>query len=221
MSPDEPHAPRPGAEALAEPLRSRWSPSVFDPAHEVTREEIEVLLRAAQWAPSAGNSQPWRYVVAPRGGPAHDLLVPTLSRGNSGWVPRASLVLLAGVQVAADPDDPHGADGRAPASLDHARHDLGQASAHLTLQARAMGLHAHQFAGFDREAAAVALGVPSYVELMTGIAIGIARAESGDRALAEDDDLIVSDRAREHRARVRRPLAEIAFGRRWGEPWTT
>lgn len=218
MSADEQHAPRPEAESLAEPLRSRWSPSVFDPHHELSSADIEVLLRAAQWAPSAGNSQPWRYLVAPRGSAAHDLLVPTLTRGNAGWVPRASLVLLAGVQVAADPE---GRDGSGPKSVDHARHDLGQASAHITLQARAMGLHTHQFAGFDRQAAASVLGVPSYVELMTGIAIGVPLAESADEGLAAGDGLIGSDRARERRGRERRPLAQIAFGGRWGEPWTS
>mgnify|MGYP003915230383 CR=1 FL=1 len=221
MPADEQHAPRPGAEALAEPLRSRWSPSVFDPHHDLSSADVEVLLRAAQWAPSAGNSQPWRYLVAPRGSAAHDLLVPTLSRGNAGWVPRASLVLLAGVQVAPDPHDPDGPYGSAPKSVDHARHDLGQASAHITLQARAMGLHTHQFAGFDRPAACAALGVPSYVELMTGIAVGVPLAESADEGLAAGDDLIESDRARERRGRERRLLGEIAFCGRWGEPWTT
>jgi len=37
-----------------------------------------------------------------------------------------------------------------------ALHDAGQAAAHLTFQARAMGLHAHQFAGFDHDALAEA-----------------------------------------------------------------
>ena len=202
------HAPMPEAEVLAEPLRSRWSPSVFDTEHTLAGADIETLLRAAQWAPSAGNSQPWGYVVAPRGSAAHTALLPHLSRGNATWVPRASLVLVAGTQVAADPD------GNGPKSGDYARHDLGQASAHVTLQARSMGLHAHQFAGFDHDAAAESLGVPGHVVLMTGIAIGVHVRPTGD---AED---LGGDREREQRARVRRPLSEIAFGSRWGEAWT-
>ena len=30
---------------------------------EVTDEEIEYILEAARWAPSAGNAQPWRFIV--------------------------------------------------------------------------------------------------------------------------------------------------------------
>lgn len=180
----------PGADDLAEPLRSRWSPSVFDAAHEVTTEQAALLLTAARWAPSAGNSQPARFVVAPRGSAAHAALLPHLSRGNAGWVPRASLVLVAGCEVV-DVKDP-----------DTARYDLGQAVAHLTLQAVAMGLHAHQFAGFDKPAAAAALGVPDHVRLMTGVAIGLR----GDPAEVPE-----RDRERESRPRTRRPLDEIAF----------
>jgi nitroreductase len=30
---------------------------------EVTDEEIEYILEAARWAPSAGNAQPWRFII--------------------------------------------------------------------------------------------------------------------------------------------------------------
>jgi hypothetical protein len=40
------------------------SPTRFDPAHEICQDEIEVLLQAARWAPLAGNSQPWAFIVA-------------------------------------------------------------------------------------------------------------------------------------------------------------
>lgn len=201
----------PDAVSLAEPLRSRWSPSVFDPDHTLSSTEIETLLRAAQWSPSAGNGQPWAYVVAPRGSAAHDVLLPHLSRGNSGWVPRASLVLLAATQVAPDPD------GNGPKNGDYARYDLGQASAHVTLQARSMGLHAHQFAGFDQGAVSAELGVPEHYALMVGIAVGVHLASADDD---ESRSISPADREREQRPRERKPLEQIAFGSRWGEAWT-
>ncbi|WP_205473083.1 nitroreductase family protein [Nocardioides sp. SYSU D00038] len=197
-------APMPGAEVLAEPLRSRWSPSVFDPAHVVGREQVVALIRAAQWAPSCGNAQPWHLVVAERGDATHDLLVARLSRGNAGWVPRASLVLVVGAQVA--PDD-RGEGGTKPA---HAEYDAGQAAAHVTLQARAMGLHAHQFAGFDRTGLAADLGAPPWVRLLAGIAVGVP----GDL-----DDVPERDREREHRVRRRRPAEQWVHAGSWGTPW--
>jgi nitroreductase len=192
-----------GQERLEEPMRSRWSPSVFDPTHVLSRDEVERLLEAARWAPSCGNAQPAHFVVAERGSASHAVLVRHLRRGNAGWVPRASVVFVVGAQVAPDED---GEGGYKPA---HADYDTGQAAAHLTLQARAMGLHAHQFAGFDREACAADLGVPPHVRLLAGIAVGVR----GDAALDPEQA------EREHKVRRRRPLEQTAYGARWGEPW--
>lgn len=195
-------APQPTAESLAEPMRSRWSASVYDDRHRLTDAEIETLLRAAQWAPSAGNSQPWMFFVCVPGTPNHDRLVATLSRGNSGWVPRASVVLLSAAHVRTG-DEPD-----APAYSDYALHDVGQASAHLSLQAQAMGLHAHQFAGFDHDALAEALGVPATHQLLAGIAIGV---------LGDPADVDERTSGRDHRERVRKPLSEWVFTGRFGE----
>jgi len=175
---------------------------VYDDAHRLDPSEIETLLRAAQWAPSAGNSQPWLFFVCVPGTANHDRLVATLSRGNSGWVPRASVVFVTAAHVRT------GEEADAPAYSDHALHDVGQAAAHLTLQARAMGLHAHQFAGFDHDALAEALDLPPTHQLLTGIAVGVP----GDPA-----DVDERTAARDHRDRLRRPLSQWAFGGRFGE----
>jgi nitroreductase len=37
-------------------LSARFSPTSFDSAHELTADEVDDLLEAARWAPSAGNS---------------------------------------------------------------------------------------------------------------------------------------------------------------------
>lgn len=187
---------------IAEPLRSRWSPSVFDASHVLSDAEVTRLLEAAQWAPSAGNRQPWRYLVATRGSATHAVLVRHLSRGNSGWVPRASALFVSVVTLGDDGDERK--DSWIPL------HDVGQASAHLTLQAQAMGLHAHQFAGFDAAAVATELGVPDDARVVAGIAVGVR----GNPAEVPERDA-----EREQRVRDRRPLAETAYGERWGEPW--
>lgn len=201
------HAPMPGAEALAEPMRSRWSPSVFDPEHRLTTEEVTVLLHAAQWAPSHGNLQPWRFLVCERGDAAHGALVPHLSRGNSGWVPRASLVVLVATQVGEDPD--RSPDDKPNDALTNV-YAAGQAAAHLSLQAHAMGLGAHQFKGFDRDAVAEAFAVPPHWQVVAGVAVGVR----GDPAEVPE-----RDREREQRVRSRRPLGEIVHADTWGEPW--
>jgi nitroreductase len=196
------HAPMPTAEGLAEPLRSRWSPSVFDDAFELDDGQVETLLRAAQWAPSWGNTQPWRFFVARRGDRTHHVLVEHLSRGNSGWVPRASVVFITATHVEPTADGPGGGP--------HAAYDLGQAAAHLTIQAASMGLHAHQFAGFDRVAVAARLGVPEQYAVLSGIAVG---------RRGRPDEVDERVRGKEDRVRRRKPLAELVYVDAWGTPW--
>lgn len=187
---------------IAEPLRSRWSPSVFDAAHELTVEQINRLLEAGQWAPSGGNRQPWRFLVLTRGSSAHARFVPHLSRGNSGWVPRASMVIVT-VGLVAD-------EGEEPGDPTYPAYGVGLAAGQIVLQARAMGLHAHQFAGFDQDAVAAEFAVPPHARVMAGIAVG----QRGNPAEVSERDA-----ERELRERHRLPLAEIAFGETWGEPW--
>ena len=55
---------------IEEILSMRWSPRSFDPDAVVTDEQVTSLLEAARWAPSANNSQPWRFAVARRGSAA-------------------------------------------------------------------------------------------------------------------------------------------------------
>ena len=207
------HAPTPETTDLTEPLRSRWSPSIFDDRHELDDDQVELLLHAAQWAPSSGNSQPWSFLVLRRGSAGHQTLVSHLSRGNAGWVPRASVVILAATQIAVDPAlEPPREGERPPKPVNpaYSYYDLGQSAAHLTLQAHAMDLFAHQFAGFDREATAKDLGVPDHFAIPAGIALG----RRGD-----PQDVDERDRDREQRPRERRRLTDVAHLDRWDGAW--
>jgi nitroreductase len=85
-------------------LAERWSPRSFDTAAELTDRQLCALLEAARWAPSAGNSQPWRFLVARRGTAEFGRLFGTLKPGNQAWAGRASALIL----VAAETTDPAG-----------------------------------------------------------------------------------------------------------------
>jgi len=190
--------------ALLALLRERRSTRSYDDTHELADDELRALLDAARWAPSAGNSQPWAFLVARRGDAAHQRLVPLLSRGNQSWAPRASALLFTLHQVASGPEED------ALTYSDYAAYDLGQAVAQLSVQALALGLVVHQFAGFDHERLAAQAEVPRHWQVTTGVALGreLAAEESGDPAARE----------RDRRPRSRKPLAELAFGGRFGDP---
>jgi len=178
-------------------LRDRWSPRVFDPTHVLAEAELRLLLEAARWAPSAGNSQPWAFLVGLRGDPTHTEICRHLSRGNSGWVPRASAVVISVHQHASD------AEADAPSYSDYAMYDVGQAVADLTVQASALGLGVHQFAGFHHEALTAAFEVPAHWKVTTGVAIG----RIGDPSTTDIPERQPSDR---------KPLSEFVFAGRWG-----
>jgi nitroreductase len=71
-------------------LAARWSPTTFDASYELGASEIEALLEAARWAPSAGNSRPWAFIMGQRGDATHTRLVRYLTRSSGAWAPAAS-----------------------------------------------------------------------------------------------------------------------------------
>ena len=186
---------------LSDVLRERRSVRIFDPEHEIADQVLGRLLRAAQWAPSAGNSQPWSFLLARRGDETHDRFVAHLSAGNRPWVPAASLVLITAHQVASGPEED------APAYSDYAMYDLGQAVALLTVEAGLLGLTAHQFAGFDHQSVTEEFGVPAHWQITTAIAIGV----HGDPTTAAP--ALVE---RDQQPRTRKPFSEFVYAGKWG-----
>jgi nitroreductase len=153
-----------GSPLLHPLLAGRWSPASFDASHDVAEDEIEVLLEAARWAPSAGNSQPWAFIVGQRGDVTHQRLVRHLAGSSATWAPAASLLIanLAHRYV----------EGTGWEFSEFSVYDLGQAVAHLTLQAQALGLAARQFRAFDRAGVAAEFAVPGHWEVTTMVAVG-------------------------------------------------
>ena len=145
-------------------LATRSSPATFDPTHEVMPEQIELLLEAARWAPSAGNSQPWAFIVARRGDAAHARLLPQLAGSSARWAGSASmLVVNLAHRYVEDTDWEYS---------EFSLYDLGQAVAHMTIQAQALGLAARQFRAFDRDAITAEFAVPQHWEVTTITAYG-------------------------------------------------
>jgi nitroreductase len=147
-------------------LRQRESVMAYDRHHVLSPDDLRAILEAARWAPSAGNSQPWGFVVGLRGDDTHSAIVHVLSRANQAWAPAAAALILTLHQVATDQD-------HEISYSDYAMFDLGQAVAHITVQARSMGLQVRQFGGFDHAAAAQRFHVPPHWAVTTGLALGL------------------------------------------------
>ena len=181
-------------------LSNRWSPRAFSDA-AVGATEIASLFEAARWSPSSRNEQPWHFIYVTRDQEhAFRRMVSVLSELNQRWARRAPLLILATATLS------FGRDGRLNR---HAFYDVGQAVAHLTVEAESQGLRVHQMGGFDPERARALLGIPEGVEPVVVMAVGYPAP-----AYVLPDDL----RARETAPRNRRSLSESVFNERWGQP---
>lgn len=178
-------------------LAARWSPRSFDPEHVVGDAELAGLVEAARWAPSAGNRQPWRLIVGRRGDDTFAAVAATLTGANRDWAPAASLLVVGLARTS-----------EGARTNTYADYDLGQAIAHLTVQAAASGLAVHQMGGFDASALAAALGLDDEHRPRVVAAVG-------RRAPAEQ--LAEPLRGRELASRTRRDLHDVAWGA-WERP---
>ena len=149
---------------MEQPYQDRWSPLAWDSTHTLDSSATDLLLDAARWSPSAGNSQPWSFVTALRGDPVHTTLLTTLAPSSRRWAPAASLLVVNICHRFVDGTDWDYSE--------FAEYDLGQSVAHMTMQAHVMGLHSRQFRAFDRSAVESALAVPEHWVAMTMTAIG-------------------------------------------------
>ncbi|WP_139415847.1 nitroreductase family protein [Agromyces laixinhei] len=173
-------------------LVDRWSPRAFDPAAVIDPDVLRTVLEAARWAPSANNSQPWRFVVARRGTSAFTAAHDAMAGFNQVWADSAAALVINIAEIADADGNPH----------PWARYDLGQAVAHLTVQAQHEGLHTHQMGGFDAAKLHEVFALAPNLEIVSITTIGVV----GD-ANALPEVL----REREVAPRLRKPLEELVL----------
>lgn len=150
----------------------RWSPRAFD-ASPLPQADLDTLLDAARWAPSAFNYQPWRFLYAHRDGADWARFLGVLVPFNQSWVQHASVLtfILS--------DSLSSAPGSQDAKPSHSHSfDAGAAWALLALQATRMGYHTHAMTGVDFDAARRELAVPDRFRIEAAVAIG----RMGDKA---------------------------------------
>jgi nitroreductase len=171
-------------------LAERWSPRGFDRDAVIDDDTLTTILEAARWAPSASNIQPARFIVARRGSVAFDTIHDALAGFNRAWADAASVLIVNVAELSIDSEREN----------PWARYDLGQAVAHLTVQAQHEGLHTHQMGGFDPARLAEAFGLRDDQAIVTITALG---------RLGDADSLPADLLERELAPRTRKPLAEL------------
>ena len=172
----------------ATPIQSqfleRMSPRAFVP-EALSPAQLEQLVDAARWAPSASNKQPWHFAYALRGDAHWQAFSQIPNEANRRWCLNAGalIVLLSNQETS-------------PAKHSF---DAGCAWGYLALEAHAMGLAAHAMGGFSADEARRVLNLPD--DLLPECVIAVGRRAD---AATLPEDL----RAREIPS-LRKPLHEV------------
>jgi len=158
----------------------------------IDEAELFVLFEAARWAPSAGNTHPWRILYAHRDSQHWSLFFGLLVERNQVWCRNAAVLLLF---ISRKTNEQTGR-----ALITHS-YDTGSAWENLALQGTLKGLVVHGMAGFDYARAKTTLNIPDDFQVEAMAAVG----RPGPITVLPEDF-----QARES-PNTRRPITELVF----------
>jgi len=151
--------------SLLPALENRRSIYTFDPKRQVESSDLKAIFDAARWAMSAFNEQPWRYIVGVRenNDGVWARIRGQLSEGNQPWTQNVPVLALGLIKTNYSHNDKTNRT---------ASHDLGAASAMLTVEAVSRGLAVHQMAGVSLSGVQEEFNLDPSLQPVTAIAIG-------------------------------------------------
>src|SRR5579864_5211076 len=152
----------------------------------IARDDLERVLEAGRRAPSAGNWQPWNFVVVTDREQLVEL-AKVWDRGGAHIARSAATIAL----VAREPEDAR--------QRDWLWYDFGQATANMMLAAADLGIGSGHSAVIDQEQAQRVLGLPDGYRAMFLIGVGYP-ADRPLRPLVQPN---------------RRPFDEVVHWNRW------
>jgi nitroreductase len=179
-------------------LTQRRSPRAYT-SQPVPAEALQQVFAAASSAASCFGEQPWRYLVGTRhtSPEAYEKILASMGEFNQVWAQSAPVLAVSIAKLHFSHDDNPNA---------WARHDVGQATATLAIQAAALGLQVHQMAGFAADKIRTAFSLPAGYEPVAVFTLGYPGDPAG---------LPQGLRDKETAPRVRKPLAEFMFEGAW------
>jgi len=146
-----------------EAIKNRRSIRAFE-KREVSEEQVERLIDAARHAPSAGNIQPWEFVIVRDSHKKHQLSAAAL---NQTFIEQASVVIV----VCANEARAGQGYGSRGVNL-YCIQDTAAATENMLLAAHAMKLGACWVGAFREEMARKALNTPPHVRPVAIIPVG-------------------------------------------------
>ena len=182
-------------EAL-EAIKKRASLKTHFSGREVEQEKIDRILEAATLAPSARNTQPWRFIVV-KGKEAVEALVSKAFSETNQVMKEAPVIIVA----CANPSDDIVRDGK-----EYYLFDVGLAVENILLAATDLGLLTHPMTGLNEDELKGILGIPQEVRFVAATPLAYPVEGTYDEAAQER----LSER-------TRKSLKEVTYNNAWGK----
>jgi nitroreductase len=142
----------------------------------VPEEKLAMVLEAGRIAPSAGNRQPWKFVIV-TDPEIRRKLVPVAR--NQEFIGQAGAVIVA---CAPDP------------SMKWHMVDVAIALDHMSLAAHELGLGTCWVGAFDAEKVAQVVGIPEDVKVVLLMPLGVPDVEGSPRPRKSTEEVFVFNR---------------------------
>jgi nitroreductase len=159
---------------LSEAIKSRRSIRAFKP-QDVPEATVETLIAAARHAPSAGNTQPWEFVIARKTETKKKLASAAF---NQAFVEEAPVVIV----VCADQNRSSMRYGQRGETL-YCIQDTAAATQNILLTACSLGLGACWVGAFNEDEAKKALKTPKGIRPVALIPVGYPNRIPSERGI--------------------------------------
>lgn len=183
--------------SLDQIISERRSVRAFDTGRPVPEDHIRALGEAARLAPSACNSQTWRFIAVTRA-EVLEKICKTAMRPviPNKWLSQAPLLMVGCSKL----DIVANRVGARVTGTEYYQIDMGIAMEHMALKAAELGLGTCWIGWFAEEKIKAILGIPRGVKVPALLAVGYP----ADAAPA---------------GRSRKSLEKILFSETWGNPF--
>ena len=160
--------------SLDEILQTRRSVRRYD-SRPVKAEDLRAICEAARLAPSACNSQTWRFVIVTHRDTialiCGEAMLPVI---RNTWL-RDAPVLIVGCSKL---DLLANTVGRQVTGIEYYQIDLGIAMEHMVLKATELGLGTCWIGWFNEKKVKAILGIPKRIKVVALLAVGYAQNEA-------------------------------------------
>ena len=178
-------------------VSARHSVRAFDPARPVPPEDIMALIEAARWAPSACNSQVWRFIAVTDPERIRQICAQGMGPILRNKFMRDAPLIIVGC---AELDIVANKIGTKFTGIEYYQLDMGIAMEHIVLKATELGLGTCWVGWINEENLRSTLGIPKHVRVMALIAVGYSTETAPSK-------------------RTRKPMRKILYADQWGKPF--